>query len=103
MSAWRPQARGAEGDRSQGVNGRVLNTITPETDTTCLYFWSLMRNYKLRDSSLTTQLREANAKIFIEDQVVCRSAAASSSTRSRAAPMRTLNIDAGLDAGTAHH
>ena len=31
-------------DRSKGVNGRVLNTITPETNTTCMYFWSLVRN-----------------------------------------------------------
>ena len=59
-----------EGDRSKGVNGRVLNTITPETDRTCMYFWSLVRNYRLRDQSLTTQLREANAQIFVEDQVV---------------------------------
>src|SRR5690349_16098652 len=27
------------GDRSKGVNGYVLNTITPETDKTCHYFW----------------------------------------------------------------
>lgn len=60
----------ADGDRSQGVNGRVLNTITPETPTTCMYFWSLVRNYRLGDQSLTTQLREANANIFVEDQVV---------------------------------
>ena len=36
-SAWRPPAaarrrRATSGDRSQGVNGYVLNTITPETD-----------------------------------------------------------------------
>ena len=59
-----PAGTGApQGDRSKGVNGQVLNTITPETDTTCMYFWSLMRNYRLRDQSLTTQLREANANI----------------------------------------
>ncbi|CAN0562970.1 unnamed protein product, partial [Laminaria digitata] len=63
-----PAGTGApDGNRSQGVTGRVLNTITPETDTTCMYFWSLVRNYKLRDQALTTQLREANAKIFEED------------------------------------
>ena len=50
--------------------GRVLNTITPETETTCTYFWSLMSNYKLREQSLTTQLREASAKVFAEDQAV---------------------------------
>jgi phenylpropionate dioxygenase-like ring-hydroxylating dioxygenase large terminal subunit len=90
-----PTGTGApQGDRAQGVNGRVLNTITPETDTTCMYFWSLMRNYKLRDQSLTTQLREANAKIFAEDQVVVE--AQQQALESFTAPvMRNLNIDAG--------
>ena len=42
-----PAGTGApEGDRSQGVNGFVLNTMTPETDTTCHYFWAFVRNYR---------------------------------------------------------
>jgi vanillate O-demethylase monooxygenase subunit len=49
---------------------RVLNTITPETDTSCMYFWTLLRNYRLRDQTLTNQLREANARIFEEDRAV---------------------------------
>jgi vanillate O-demethylase monooxygenase subunit len=90
-----PAGTGApEGDRSQGVNGRVLNTITPETETTCMYFWSLMRNYKLRDQSLTTQLREANAKIFTEDQVVVE-AQQQALDAYPGRLMRNLNIDAG--------
>ncbi len=84
----------AKGDRSQGVNGRVLNTITPETETTCMYFWSLMRNYRLRDQSLTTQLREANAKIFIEDQVVVE-AQQRAILELPGRPPRNLNIDSG--------
>ena len=90
-----PAGTGApHGDRSKGVNGRVLNTITPETNTTCMYFWSLVRNYNLHDQSLTTQLREANAKIFVEDQAVVEA-------QQRAInelpdhTLRTLNIDAG--------
>ena len=90
-----PAGTGApQGDRSQGVNGRVLNTITPETNTTCLYFWSLVSNYKLRDQSLTTQLREANAKIFTEDQVVVEAQQEAVNAFAGRA-MRTLNIDAG--------
>lgn len=83
-----------DGDRSQGVNARVLNTITPQTETSCMYFWSLVRNYKLGDQSLTTQLREANASIFDEDQEVVeaqqRAIAANPNLK-----MRHLNIDAG--------
>jgi vanillate O-demethylase monooxygenase subunit len=90
-----PVGTGAmQGDRSQGVNGRVLNTITPETDTTCMYFWSLMRNYRLRDQSLTTQLREANASIFTEDQVVVEAQQRAIAEHPDHA-LRTLNIDTG--------
>lgn len=84
----------SEGDRSQGVNGRVLNTITPETGTTCMYFWSLVRNYRLRDQALTTQLREANAKIFVEDQVVVEAQQRRIDQNPDHA-LNNLNIDAG--------
>lgn len=83
-----------QGDRSQGVNGRVLNSITPETDTTCMYFWSLVRNYRLRDQSLTTQLREANAGIFVEDQTILE-AQQRRISESAGVSLRNLNIDAG--------
>ena len=90
-----PAGTGAPtGDRSQGVNGRVLNSITPETDTTCMYFWSMTRNYKLNDQSLTSLLREANANIFLEDLVVVEAQQRYISEHPDA-PLRNLNIDAG--------
>ena len=82
------------GDRSQGVNGRVLNTITPETRSTCMYFWTLLRNYRLRDQSLTNQLRDANARIFEEDRAVVEA----QQLALEAAPhdvIHNLNIDSG--------
>jgi len=57
-------------DRSQGVNGFVLNTITPETDGSCLYFWAFARNYLLHDQRLTHELREGVASIFREDELI---------------------------------
>jgi vanillate O-demethylase monooxygenase subunit len=84
----------AQGDRSQGVNGRVLNTITPETDSTCMYFWSLLRSYRLRDQSLTTQLREANARIFEEDRAVIEAQQKSIDALPGRA-LHNLNTDAG--------
>jgi phenylpropionate dioxygenase-like ring-hydroxylating dioxygenase large terminal subunit len=83
-----------DGDRGQGVNGRVLNTITPSTNTSCMYFWSLLRNYRLRDQSLTTQLREANARIFEEDRAVVEAQQRSIGLRPEHA-LRNLNIDSG--------
>ena len=35
----------------EGVNGYVLNTMTPETERTCHYFWAFVRNYNLDDSA----------------------------------------------------
>ncbi|MDO8370331.1 MAG: aromatic ring-hydroxylating dioxygenase subunit alpha [Polaromonas sp.] len=61
---------GQPGDRSQGVNGFVLNTITPETNGTCHYFWAFARNYCLGEQALTHKLREGVATIFREDEHV---------------------------------
>ena len=57
-----------EGDRSQGVNGYVMNTISPETDKTCHYFWAFMRNYRLESQVITTQLRNGVSGVFKEDE-----------------------------------
>ena len=43
-----------EGDLSQGVNGYVLNTMTPETDKTCFYLWAFARNWCLDQQAITT-------------------------------------------------
>lgn len=61
---------GQPGDRSKGVNGFVLNTITPETNGTCHYFWAFARNYCLGEQALTHKLREGVATIFREDEHV---------------------------------
>jgi vanillate O-demethylase monooxygenase subunit len=61
---------GNPGDRSRGVNGYVLNTVTPETDKTCLYFWAFARNYSLGEQRLTHELREGVAGIFREDELI---------------------------------
>jgi phenylpropionate dioxygenase-like ring-hydroxylating dioxygenase large terminal subunit len=66
-----PAGTGApDGDRSAGVNGFVLNTITPETDGTCHYFWAFARNYHLDEQRRTHELREGVAHIFREDELI---------------------------------
>jgi phenylpropionate dioxygenase-like ring-hydroxylating dioxygenase large terminal subunit len=59
-----------EGDRSQGVNGYVMNTISPETAKTCHYFWAFMRNYRLDSQLITTQLRNGVHGVFGEDEAM---------------------------------
>lgn len=66
-----PTGTGApEGDRSEGVNGMVLNTMTPETETTCHYFWAFVRNYRLDDQRITTLIREGVAGVFRQDEEI---------------------------------
>jgi len=83
-----------QGNRSQGVNNRVLNTITPSTANTCMYFWSLVRNHHLRDQTLTIQLKQANARIFEEDPAVLEAQQQVIDTHA-GQPLNNLNIDAG--------
>ena len=90
-----PAGTGApEGDRSQGVNGFVLNTMTPETDTTCHYFWAFVRNYRTTEQKLTTEIREGVSNIFHEDEIILEAQQRAMDEN----PDRTfynLNIDAG--------
>ncbi len=90
-----PTGTGApEGDRSQGVNGFVLNSITPETDRTCLYFWAFVRNYRIGEQVLTTQLREGVSTIFREDELVLEAQQKAMDEHPDRA-FYNLNIDAG--------
>ena len=59
-----------QGDRSQGVTGCVVNTMTPETDSTTHYFWSFQRNYRLEEQTLTNALREGVTNVFDEDGAI---------------------------------
>jgi len=66
-----PTGTGApQGDRSQGVNGYVLNTMTPETHTPCHNFWAFARNYRLGEQRLTHELREGGRRIFGQDEII---------------------------------
>ena len=90
-----PAGSGApEGDRSQGVNGYVLNTITPETDKTCLYFWAFCRNYDLKSQRRTAELREGVSRIFHEDELILE-AQQQAIDDNPGREFYNLNIDAG--------
>ena len=90
-----PAGSGApQGDRSQGVNGFVLNTISPQTDTSCHYFWAFARNYSLTEQRLTHQLREGVAGIFREDEAVLEAQQQAIDARP-GHRFYNLNIDAG--------
>ena len=99
-SAWRRRAAARSrwaatpGDRSQGVNGYVLNTITPETERSLPLLLGLRRNYCLGEQRLTHELREGVGRIFREDELVLEAQQRAIDER----PEHTfynLNIDAG--------
>ena len=46
---------------------KVLDSITPETASTCHYFWGLCRNYRVDDKALTAQSHRVVAT-FTEDK-----------------------------------
>lgn len=48
----------------------VLHLLTPETETTTHYFWSVARNQRLDDEKLTEDICKAIAQTFDEDAVV---------------------------------
>jgi vanillate monooxygenase len=57
-----------EGDRSQGITGMVINTMTPETDRTCHYLWAFARDWFLDKQVTTTRIREGVSSVFFEDE-----------------------------------
>ncbi|MGE0115736.1 MAG: Rieske 2Fe-2S domain-containing protein [Steroidobacteraceae bacterium] len=83
-----------QGDRSQGVNAYVLNTVTPETATTSHYFWAIVRNYRLDEQRITTEMRNGVTGIFGEDEVILE-AQQQALERYPERRMINLNIDAG--------
>jgi phenylpropionate dioxygenase-like ring-hydroxylating dioxygenase large terminal subunit len=66
-----PAGSGApEGDRSRGVTGHVLNTVTPARGGSCHYFWSVTRDWHLGDQGLTTLLRKSTSHVFSQDSAM---------------------------------
>ena len=48
----------------------MLNTITPETEKTCHYFWAFVRNHRITEQRLTSEIRDGVAGIFHEDEII---------------------------------
>jgi vanillate monooxygenase len=60
------------GDPTSRMNRRIIiyDAITPETDTTCLYFWAIARDYAIDDKALTELSLKATSTAFHEDQAM---------------------------------
>ncbi|GAB1269431.1 aromatic ring-hydroxylating dioxygenase subunit alpha [Aurantivibrio infirmus] len=81
-------------EASKRASGIVVDLITPETKTSCHYFWGLARNFNVNDSELTETVRQSQGKIFAEDLEVLEKQQASL-LRNPERRLISLNIDAG--------
>ena len=68
--------------------------MTPETATTCHYFWAFARNYQLSEQRLTTEIREGVSGIFREDELILE-AQQRAMDENPGRVFYNLNIDAG--------
>jgi vanillate O-demethylase monooxygenase subunit len=57
-----------QGDRSQGITGHIINTVTPETNHSVWSFSNFVRNYRIEDQRLTHQIAEGTLAILMEDK-----------------------------------
>src|SRR4029077_4253230 len=47
---------------------RLFHGLTPETETSCFYFWSVANGYRQNDPEATEQLYREIAPTFLEDK-----------------------------------
>jgi vanillate O-demethylase monooxygenase subunit len=57
-----------EGKRDGGFQFRLFHGLTPETETTCFYFWSAANGYRQNEPEATEQLYREIAPTFVEDK-----------------------------------
>ena len=57
-----------EGKRDGGFQFRLFHGLTPETETSCFYFWSAANGYRQNEPEATEQLYREIAPTFVEDK-----------------------------------
>ena len=57
-----------DGSRSQALERRILNMVTPETDTSSHYFWGVARAFLHEDMALTEYIRQQIHLTFDQDK-----------------------------------
>ena len=64
--------RGAQADQNQkgALRVRLYHGLTPETDTTCHYFWSTGNGYRQDDPQAARDLHGDAASAFLEDKAM---------------------------------
>lgn len=76
------EGRGREG----GFQFRLFHGLTPETETSCFYFWSCANGYRQNEPEATEQLYREIAPTFVEDKGHGGGAAGTARQTGRARP-----------------
>lgn len=78
----------------QGVRGFVIDSMTPQSETTSHYFWGMARNFDIDDHGFTSRFKKQQGSVFLEDVEVLeaqqRSIAANPTQK-----LAVYNIDSG--------
>ncbi|MFD1612290.1 Rieske 2Fe-2S domain-containing protein [Sphingomonas tabacisoli] len=57
-------------EHDQGVRGFVIDSMTPESETSMHYFWGMARNFDLADTGFGKRFKRAQGGVFAEDIVI---------------------------------
>jgi vanillate monooxygenase len=63
---------GLQAPAEHKVHSVVVDYITPETETSCWYFWGMARHFRPDDVALTDAIRSGQGQIFAEDMEMLR-------------------------------
>ncbi len=85
-----------QGDRRCGVTMFSNHTVTPETATSCHYFWHHARNFRLDEDGLTQTLAEATRNAFGEDVGIIEAQQRRMDAIRPRKPIVDINADAGV-------
>jgi phenylpropionate dioxygenase-like ring-hydroxylating dioxygenase large terminal subunit len=59
-----------KGKRDGGFSMRIFHGLTPETETTCHYFWSTLNGFAPNDPASTQKIFDEVSAAFLEDQYI---------------------------------
>lgn len=54
----------------QGVRGIVIDSMTPETETSMHYFWGMARSFDVHDAGFTARFKRQQGGVFAEDKEI---------------------------------
>ena len=70
VGAYRGGSVGQEEVEASKLRFRLFHGLTPETETSCFYFWSALNGFRPRDAAATDMLFAEIAGAFSEDRAV---------------------------------